>query len=590
VPAVPQVASYLPVPVGTGPAGQGVDAQGPRSEQRHFGRESVVTDSGADGPKSQVIGGLLDEWARLRPDAEFVTCGRSTFTYAEMAARSDAVAHGLKRLGVGVGDRVAIISPNRIEMIDLYFGVAKTGAIQVPLNSFLKGAFLRHQLVDSQATTLVADREGLAAALPLLDELPGLSLIVTLDPGEPAVREGIAQVALSDLLTTRPVGALPELEPSHVMSIMYTSGSTGLPKGCVLPHGYYLRVSRRIAHMLGIEETDRYYSPNPMFHSAGRMMVLGAALYAGVPVAIDVDFSATAILSRARDFGATIIMGSGSMAPVMLCTPESPADTDHRVHTMFMSPVTVEDQVRFRERFGIDVFVEAYGQTECVPVLAGNRRGGRNRASSGWPVPDLEVALLDDSGRRVPPGAVGEICLRPREPFAMFTGYWNDAEATLRQFEGLWYHTGDNGRELPDGSCAFTDRKKDSLRRRGENVSSMELEDVIAAHECVAEVAVHAVPSDVGEDDIKACLVLKPDATVEPAELFAFFCDQLPYFAIPRYVEFVDALPRTAVGRVMKHVLRARPTASTGWDFCALGLEVAREDRRSVSANRPVDV
>jgi crotonobetaine/carnitine-CoA ligase len=554
------------------------------------GREVAVADSAVGGPKSRVIGALLDEWARLKPDAEFVACGGPSFTYGEMASRSDAVAHGLKSLGVGVGDRVAIIGPNRIEMIDLYFGVAKLGAIQVPLNSYLKGAFLRHQLVDSQASTLVADREGLAAAWPLLDELPELRLIVTLDPGEPVVREGVAQAAFSDLLTTRPVGVLPALEPSDVMSIMYTSGSTGLPKGCVLSHGYYVRVSRLIADMLAIGETDRYYSPNPLFHSAGRMMVLGAALYAGVPVAIDVDFSATAILSRARDFGATIIMGSGSMAPVMLCTPDSPADTDHRVHTMFMSPVTVEDQARFRERFGIDVFVEAYGQTECVPVFAGNRRGKRNRASSGVPAPDLEVALLDDSGRRVPPGAVGEICLRPREPFAMFSGYWNNAEATLRQFEGLWYHTGDNGRELSDGTFAFSDRKKDSLRRRGENVSSMELEDVIAAHECVAEVAVHAVPSEVGEDDIKACLVLKPGATVEPAELFAFFSENLPYFAIPRYVEVVDALPRTAVGRIRKNLLRERPLVGKGWDFRALGLEVAREDRRSVSPHNTVDV
>jgi crotonobetaine/carnitine-CoA ligase len=250
-----------------------------------------------------------------------------------------------------------------------------------------------------------------------------------------------------------------------------------------------------------------------------------------------------------------------------------------------MAPMTPEKQAAFQERFGIDVFVETFGQTECVPALAGKRATARNRASCGRAAYDLEVAVLDDDGHPVPDGTVGEICLRPSDRFAMFDGYWNNPQATLTAFTGLWYHTGDNGVKLPDGTFAFADRKKDSLRRRGENVSSIELEAAILAHPKVAECAVHAVPSELAEDDIKACVVLMPDTSVEPEELFDFFRGNLPYFAIPRYVELVPALPRNAVGRVMKHKLREVAFTDATWDFEKLGFAVARGERRGAAVS-----
>jgi len=223
--------------------------------------------------------------------------------------------------------------------------------------------------------------------------------------------------------------------------------------------------------------------------------------------------------------------------------------------------------------------VDIFGQTECMPTtltpLSSDRR---DPDGCGLPAPDLEVALLDDGGNVLEGEVTGEICLRPKTPHAMFDGYFQQPEATLEAFRGLWYHTGDYGRRLPSGALAFVDRKKDSLRRRGENVSSVELEQAIDRHPAVVESAVHAVPSKLVEDDIKACIVVS--SHIEPAELFAFFKNHLPYFAIPRYVEILDALPRNGVGRVMKHKLREAGITPNTWDFDAMGLAVAKKERR----------
>jgi crotonobetaine/carnitine-CoA ligase len=313
------------------------------------------------------------------------------------------------------------------------------------------------------------------------------------------------------------------------------------------------------------------------------MLVLTAALVTGTPVHFDVAFSASAFMARAAEVDATVVIAIGAMGMALLATPPSPADTAHRVHSMMVAPLTPEEQVRFKERFGIEPWTECYGQTECVPLCVAPRTGPRDRAGCGLPAPDLEVELLDDALKPVADGEVGEICIRPRERHAMFDGYWDQPDATLAAFEGLWYHTGDAGRKLPSGQLTFVDRKKDALRRRGENVSSIELEIAIRTHPKVADVAIHAIPSPVSEDDIKACVVLVPGENTEPEELFAFFRDNLPYYALPRYVEIVDELPRNAVNRVMKHLLKDRPMTEDVWDFEALGLQVTREQRRAAA-------
>jgi crotonobetaine/carnitine-CoA ligase len=301
-------------------------------------------------------------------------------------------------------------------------------------------------------------------------------------------------------------------------------------------------------------------------------------------LAIEREFSARACIRRAREVGATLLVGSGAIGTALLSLPESRDDRDHPIETMMIVPLPEQVQNHLRDRYGCDVWTEGFGQTECTPIsIAPRLSPRRDRGGCGLPAVDLDVALLDDDRRMVPAGDIGEICLRPRDPRAMFDGYLDDdGHTVLDPLEDGWYRTGDFARQRDSGQLMFVDRKKDALRRRGENVSSMELEAAIARHPAVAAVAVHAVPSNQTEDDIKACIVPVAGASLEAASLFEYLSARVPYFAVPRYVELLDSLPTNAVGRVMKHLLRNRPASDRTWDFEALGLVVPRADRRTI--------
>ena len=495
------------------------------------------------------------------------------FTYAEMDQRSDALAAGLAQLGVGRGERVAMLAPNRTELLELFYGVAKTGAAQVPLNAFLKGEFLAHQLRQSRSSVLVTDAAGRDALAPLRSQLPNLRTVVMLDDAEGD------EVPYSTLVTHGHTPPQVQVSAEDTMSILYTSGTTGLPKGCVASHGYYCRSGGLIGQALEVTEDDILFAGLPLFHAGARLVTVTLPLVYGIPAYLQATFSARGYFPGAKRVGATLMIAVGAMGAAILATEPSPADRDHKVTRIMCAPLSLQAQATFRQRFGVEPWVDIFGQTECMPTtltpLSSDRR---DPDGCGLPAPDLEVALLDDGGNVLEGEATGEICLRPKTPHAMFDGYFQQPEATLEAFRGLWYHTGDYGRRLPSGALAFVDRKKDSLRRRGENVSSVELEQAIDRHPAVVESAVHAVPSKLVEDDIKACIVVS--SHIEPAELFAFFKNHLPYFAIPRYVEILDALPRNGVGRVMKHKLREAGITPNTWDFDGMGLTVAKKERR----------
>ena len=495
------------------------------------------------------------------------------FTYAEMDQRSDALAAGLAQLGVGRGERVAMLAPNRTELLELFYGVAKTGAAQVPLNAFLKGEFLAHQLRQSRSSVLVTDAAGRDALAPLRSQLPNLRTVVMLDDAEGD------EVPYSTLITHGHTPPQVQVSADDTMSILYTSGTTGLPKGCVASHGYYCRSGGLIGQALEVTEDDILFAGLPLFHAGARLVTVTQPLVYGIPAYLQTTFSARGYFPGAKRVGATLMIAVGAMGAAILATEPSPADRDHKVTRIMCAPLSLQAQATFRQRFGVEPWVDIFGQTECMPTtltpLSSDRR---DPDGCGLPAPDLEVALLDDGGNVLEGEATGEICLRPKTPYAMFDGYFQQPEATLEAFRGLWYHTGDYGQRLPSGALAFVDRKKDSLRRRGENVSSVELEQAIDRHPAVVESAVHAVPSKLVEDDIKACIVVS--SHIEPAELFAFFKNHLPYFAIPRYVEILDALPRNGVGRVMKHKLREAGITPNTWDFDGMGLTVAKKERR----------
>lgn len=527
-----------------------------------------------------VLTTLMRQRVESDGDRPFLWCEGDSLTYAELWSRSMALAEGLRALRVEPGDRVALLLPNRTEMIELYFGVAAVGAVQVPLNAFLKGEFLQYQLADSEAKVLVTDAAGWQAVEPLLDRLPGLEAVCLVDA--PAKHlSGDRVIDYHELRRHEPVDTIASLKPDDLMSIVYTSGTTGLPKGCMLPHEYYLRVARYSVEWHGLGPDDVHLSAMPLFHAAARLGIVGAAMCTRGKVAIMSEFSASRMMKLAAELDATVIGGVGAMGLALLNQDPGEWDTQHHVRRAWFVPFTPEQEHEFGTRFGVpEVSSELYGQTECFPITFSPRTGPQNSAADGLPAQDLDVRLVDDDDNDVPVGSPGEIIIRPHRRAAMFQGYWRKPEATLAACRGLWYRTGDYGKADADGFIAYVDRKKDALRRRGENVSSVELENAILRHPAVAEVAVHAVPSDMSEDDIKACIVLHDGSTTTPEELFASFVEALPYYAIPRYVDLVESLPRNAVNRVMKHQLRDRGNGPDTWDFEALGLRVERSQRR----------
>jgi crotonobetaine/carnitine-CoA ligase len=528
---------------------------------------------------ASVLGDWLRTEAALDPTRNFVQCDSPWVTLGDLDRLSDRVAAGLQELGVKVGDRVAVNLPNRIEYVVLIYAIAKAGAIQVPLNTYLRGEFLRHQLLQTSPSVYIGDAAALGMLAPVLDRAPVIESIVLV--GEPAVGAALTQViAYSQLEGSQAELAPVDIRPSDVCAVIYTSGTTGPSKGCTITHGYYCNLINVFIDYGWYEAGDIVFGANPLFHFSGQTWLVAAALAIRGSAVVEPAFSASRYMARIRETGATAAMGMGAMGYAVMAQPVDPDERNHSLRHVTFMPSTAALVDAFAKRFGVEPFAEVFGQSECWPAMLGDPRGPRRPGSMGKATPGLRVLLVDDDDIEVPVGQPGEIVLRGEEPHRLFSGYWNDSEGTATAFRNLWHHTGDCACVDEDGYYWFVDRKKDSLRRRGENVSSLELEAAILRHPGVAAVAVHAVHSALSEDEIKACLVVKDGHKLEIGELFDFFKKNLPYYAVPRYVEFIDALPANVNGRVQKFVLRERGITGQTLDLEALGLTITRSDRR----------
>lgn len=536
--------------------------------------------------RSRSIVGELDRQAERQPTRQFVRVGDGIRTYGELREASQELAAGLRAAGVQPGDRVAVLSANRIESIECFFGLAEAGAINVPLNVYLKGEFLRYQLRDSSATTLIVDGPALEAVRPILDDLPDLQRLVLLDGMDDATTD-LPSTTL-DFGDLRQLGrGAPNLgstrpDPTDVSAIMYTSGTTGMPKGCVLDNGYFVHIGHANAGFFAVVDDDYLFTMLPLFHMGAYCTAILPALVRGASSETVPSFSASGFMRSARDAGATVVMGVGPAAIAILMSPPEDAEKEHRLRLASFAPMPAAMQLAFEERFELPVLAEGYGQTECVPISVSSPSAAiRDRDSVGQPVPWLDVRIVDEMEHELPAGSVGEIVLRPHHAHAMFRGYWGKAEDTLQTWRNLWHHTGDFGRLDDHGLLHFVDRKQDSIRRRGENVSSLELELALLRHPAISEAAAHAVPAELGEDDIKVCLVIGECLEeLDFGELFGFFKRELPYYAVPRYVEVLDRLPRNELGKVKKQELRARGTTSGTVDLQALGFTISAHERR----------
>lgn len=489
-------------------------------------------------------------------------------TYKDMPEAVGRVASALTDLGVERGDRVAVLSHNRVEMLDLFLACAWMGAAFVPLNTALRGVQLSHQLKDSGSYLLVVDDSLKGSLQTVEDTLPELERLVLLDGGE----ADFGTLKGEPFTVPEQPSEAASISPSDLCAILYTSGTTGPPKGVCCPQAQSFWWGIHASEHLTITEEDTLYTCLPLFHT-NALNAFMQALCTGATYVFGRGFSATRFWSEVRNEEATVTYLLGAMVHILWNRPASEEDNTHQVRVALAPPAPAELLEPFEERFGVRL-VDAFGMTELNYVIGAppdEQKPGR----MGREIEGFELRVMDEHDVEVHDGEPGELVLRHTEPDSIATGYWRNPEATVEAWRNLWFHTGDRVSRDRSGYFTYVDRIKDSIRRRGENISSYEVEQAINSHPDVVESAVVAVPSELSEDEVKASIVLKQGTELEPLEIVKWCEPRLAYFAVPRYVELLSELPHTANGKVQKYVLRERGV-DDAFDREAAGYEVKR--------------
>lgn len=490
--------------------------------------------------------------ARERGDAPFLTMLDEGVTYAEADERSDRMAEALSGAGVRAGDLVAIFMFNSLELVLATFALAKLGAASVPINTDYKGELLRYVLQDSQARVAIVDDELFDRVVDVLGESPALERLIVRTEAAETPTAPIPVDRLADLRGAGPVET-PHRRASDLYMVLYTSGTTGPSKGVMISNGHCLAFATDWVTVMEFTSEDVLYGPLPLFHGIAYMLGVLAVMRAGGHMHLRRRFSASRFWDDVRATRATVAHVVFSIVPILLSAPASDRDRDHSVRAVYIGPSKLSNT--FEERFGAKV-VEVYGQSETGIVTWGTI--GRLPSGSCGKVNGerFEVRLVDEHDRDVPTGEVGEIVVRPRRPDTMMLGYLNKPDETARTWRNLWHHSGDRGFADADGWVYFADRAKDCIRRRGENISSYEIELIAGAHPGVEECAAIPVPSALEEEEVKICVVRTPGSTLTAEELHAYCVANMPRFMVPRYIEFADAFPKTPSQKVEKYKLR----------------------------------
>jgi crotonobetaine/carnitine-CoA ligase len=448
---------------------------------------------------------------------------------------------------------------NRIELLELILGCAWTGAIAVPINTASRGPQLEHILSNCGARLLVADAAmtDALAALGGHGAIEGVWLLDEPEADRVAGRPASAPPPAGEAIDPEPVG------PGDIAAILYTSGTTGPSKGVRCPQAQLYWWGVLVSESLGIHEGDSLYTCLPLFHT-NALTAFVQALVSGATFVLGERFSASRFWARVRDSDADVTYLLGAMVSILLTRPPDPGEREHHVRVALAPATPARAFDRFRERFRVQL-VEGYGSTETNNAIAAEHPGAGRGGYMGTVRSGFSARVVDEQDRPVPDGTAGELVLRHDEPFAFADGYWAMPEQTVKAWRNLWFHTGDRVVREPDGWYRFLDRAKDAIRRRGENISSWEVEQVLLEHPAVQSAAVYPVPSELGEDEVMAAIVLETGARLAPEELVEHCRPRLAYFALPRYLEFVDELPLTENGKVRKQVLRARGVTDATW-------------------------
>lgn len=521
---------------------------------------------------------IIEDKARQYPEREIFQFRDAAISFEQLNEQINRVANGFLALGVKPGDKVALMLPNRVEFLYAWFGLNKIGAANVPINVAQRGGGLAYQINQADCVALVADDQYLEHLDQVAGELAQVRHVVMLGSGSAAPTlpswPGIESLSYAELAAHSAAAPGIIVDFRSLSTILYTSGTTGPSKGVMFSHNYWYEIWAEAVKYARYTEDDVLYTGLPFFHSSAKGTTIGPAILADAKAVLVERFSASKMLDDCRRWHCTEAKYIGSIIPILMKQEPSPQDANNPLRLMVGAAAPVDVWQSFQERFNTRL-LEVYGMTECTVALV-NPMDDRRPGSCGKPSTGYDVKVVDEFDNEVAPGELGEFIVRPQRMHLGTTGYYKKPEATLELFQNLWIHTGDLGRRDEDGYYYYADRKKQALRRRGENISSFEVEAVINGHPSVLESCVVGVPSELGEEEVKTVIVLKEGAAVSEEEIIRWCEPRMAYFAIPRYIAFRSGLPKTPSERVEKYQLKNEGVTADCWDREEAGVVLKR--------------
>ncbi|WP_338448485.1 AMP-binding protein [Niallia oryzisoli] len=513
--------------------------------------------------------------AQQKGEQSFIKFEEKTVTYKKLNEHGNKVASFMTSLGFLKGNTCAVMLPNNETFLYSWVGLSKLGVIEVPVNTAYKGDLLAHIINQAKCKAIIIGEEWINRILFVQDQLETLQYVIV-DGGcpeglETSLRWFSFEQLFEEAQDTQPKVSISPQDPAV---ILFTSGTTGPSKGVVLSHRANFSVAQTACELMDYDEHDCLYSMFPLFHVNARYTTVLVALLAGSKVVLHNRFSASRFWDICRREGVTAFNFMGSMLTILMKQSEREDDADNPVKKIYGAPTPPGLYESFTKRFELTI-TEVYGSTE-LGTAAANVPDRFKIGACGKEVPIYEIAIHDEEGYPVELGIRGEIVVRPKKGAVMFSGYYGNPEATVNSWKDLWFHTGDVGWMDEEGYVYFADRKKDVVRRKGENISSYEVESVINRYPHVQECAIIGVPSELSEEEVMAVLVLKPNKDIELKQLLTYCEDHLAHFAIPRYIRIVQELPRTPSQRVEKYKLREEGVTVDTWDREKVHYQVKR--------------
>lgn len=489
------------------------------------------------------------------PEKPFLRWPEGSLTYTQTDEKIQRLCGGLAALGVRKGSKVAIMLGNSPEFVVTWFATSMLGAIYVPINTDYKGDILKYQLNRADVTHIVLDDVFVARLAGIENELEVLETAIVVrrtGQDESAPFKKLKTLSFTEVAGANPIRPNADIHYTDPMAISFTSGTTGPSKGVLATHCHVVTFALDWIKACSFTSNDKLFSPLPMFHAIATWLGILPTIIMQTTTSFTPRFSASGFWDDVRRFDATAVHGIFAMIPILLKQPARDDDKDVPARVFYIGQHNAE----FQERFNCRI-VEVYGSTETGIVTYTPFDEPAKPGSCGRPNSDsYEVIVADEYDNETPPGMPGEILVRPKQPFSMFKAYYGMAQESVEATRNQWFHTGDTAKRDNEGFLYFVDRAKDAMRRRGENISSFELETVLNADPRVLECAAVAVPSELSEDDVKMVIVPQPDVQLTAQDLWDLCEERMPKFWVPRYFEFRDALPKTPNGKVQKYLLR----------------------------------